>query len=534
MAQPTRVLGRMLLDAGVVDEAKLAAALETQRASRERLGEVLVGQGADADAVFRTLAQQLRLPFAAAPLVAAPDAVRAVNHGLARRHRTLPLAISDRRIDVAMADPLDLAALDELQFQTGRRAEPHVAVPAAVDAAIASTYAGGRVDEALEKIAAPHRILRADESEEVRALRRASEAKPIISLVDLLLERCVALGASDLHLEPDGDSLRCRARVDGYLRELQRLPAHIAGAVASRMKVMAGLDIALRRKPQDGRGSLRIGEKTLGLRISTLPTVAGEKVVVRMLDPTNAAYSLERLGMSAELRAGVERLLRKRHGAILVTGPTGSGKTTTLYAMIGTLDRDRLNVITLEDPVEYRLSGLAQVQVHTRAGLTFATALRSVLRQDPDVVLVGEMRDRETVEVGMAAALTGHLVLSTLHTVDAPGAVARLLDMGAPPYLVGGALVAVLAQRVVRRVCPRCRAEHQPEPCPECGGVGYRGRIGVYELMEITDTIGELILKRAGAAELRRAAVREGMVPIDEDARRKIADGLTTAAEVML
>lgn len=531
MTAPSRVLGRMLLDAGIIDEARLAQALDAQRSSRERLGEVLVAQGVDADAVYRTLARQLRLPYAAGPLIAGAAAVRAVSHALARRHRSLPLSISERRLAVAMADPLDLAALDELQFQTGRRAEPHVAVPAVVDAAIASTYERGRVDEALERIAAPRRAIGGDEKEEVRALRRAAEAKPIVALVDVLLERCVALGASDLHLEPDGDSLRCRARVDGLLRELQRLPSHVASAVASRVKVMGGLDIATRRRPQDGRGTLLVGGRSLSLRISTLPTIAGEKVVVRLLDPLNAAYTLERLGMSADLRERMQRLLRRRHGSILVTGPTGSGKTTTLYAMIGTLDRDRLNVVTLEDPVEYRLPGLAQVQVHSRAGLTFATALRSVLRQDPDVVLVGEMRDRETVEVGMAAALTGHLVLSTLHTVDAPGAVARLLDMGAPPYLVAGGLVAVLAQRVVRRTCGRCGGAPRPEPCGECAGSGYRGRVGVFELMELSDAIAELILRKAGAAELRRAAVREGMLPIEEDARRKVAEGLTTAAE---
>ena len=525
------ILGRMLLDAGVIDEARLAAALDAQRVSRERLGEILVTQGADADAVYRALAAQLRLPYAPAPLVASAAAVRAVSHALARRHRALPLTVSDRRLEVAMADPLDLAALDELQFQTGRRAEPHVAIPAVVDAAIAATYERGRVDEALERIGSARRASRGAETDEVRELRRAADAKPIITLVDLLFERCVDLGASDLHLEPDGETLRCRARVDGYLRELQRLPLHVAGAVASRIKVMAGLDIALRRRPQDGRATIRVGDRTLGLRVSTLPTVAGEKVVVRLLDPVNAAYTLERLGMSAELSARIERLLRRRHGAILVTGPTGSGKTTTLYAMIGTIDRERLNVVTLEDPVEYRLSGLAQVQVHTRAGLTFATALRSVLRQDPDVVLVGEMRDRETVEVGMAAALTGHLVLSTLHTVDAPGAVARLLDMGAPPYLVAGGLTAVLAQRVVRRVGARCRGEHQSEPCAECGGAGFRGRVGVFELMEMTESVTDLVMRRASAADLRRAALRDGMVPMDDDARAKIAAGVTTMLE---
>ena len=292
----------------------------------------------------------------------------------------------------------------------------------------------------------------------------------------------------------------------------------------------------MRRRPQDGRATVKVAERAIGMRVSTLPCIHGEKTVIRLLDPANAERGLDALGMSPAVRAVLDRLLLCRQGAVLVTGPTGSGKTTTLYAALSALDRERMNVVTLEDPVEYRIAGVTQVQVHQRAGLTFAAALRSVLRQDPDVVMVGEMRDRETVEVGMAAALTGHLVLSTLHTIDAPSAAARLLEMGAPPYLVAGGLAGVVAQRVVRRRCSDCRgtgaAAGRPGDCGTCAGAGHRGRVGVYEVMAIDDALAELILAGAGSAALRRAALAGGMVPLSEDARAKLASGLTTEEEV--
>lgn len=561
-----RVLGRMLIDAGVIDEATLRVALDTQRETRERLGEALVRLGVDPIAVYRALALQLRLPFAAAPLRPSAEALEAVDHALALRHRVLPLALRGRRLDLAMADALDLAALDEIQFQTGRRAEPHVAVPLEVDAGIEAAYGGGRVREQLGRLDRARQLRSAarssprqqteEESEELRALRRASEAAPIVAIVDLLLERAAALGASDLHLEPQPRGLRCRVRVDGYLQEMQLLPSHVAGAVVSRLKIMAGLDIATRRRPQDGRATIRVVGRAFAARVSTLPSVHGEKTVIRLLDPANAERGLDALGMSPGVRATLDRMLVRRQGAVLVTGPTGSGKTTTLYSALTSLDLERLNVVTLEDPVEYRIAGVTQVQVHQRAGLSFAAALRSVLRQDPDVIMVGEMRDRETVEVGMAAALTGHLVLSTLHTVDAPGAAARLLEMGAPPYLVAGGLVGVLAQRVVRRLCSECggrpaatrasgasagRGPHAvPEAddrpgsgaCARCGGAGYRGRIGVFEVMPVDEDIMALILGGAGSAAIRRAALDAGMTPIAEDARAKVVAGLTSEEEV--
>ncbi|HEY8484563.1 MAG TPA: ATPase, T2SS/T4P/T4SS family [Longimicrobiales bacterium] len=550
---PPRVLGQLLLAAGAVSPERLEEALEEQRHTRERLGELLVRRGVSPEAIARALAAQLRLPYAQPPIVPEPAALGLVDRALALRLRVVPIALGERTLRVAMADPLDVRAVDDLQFQTGRRVEPVVATPGAVEEALAAIY-GPEPGQAARKPPAP--ALRPAsahepaEPDDVSALRRASEAPPIVALVDLILERAIANGASDIHIEPASGRLRVRARIDGLLRELLELPEHTGGAVTSRIKVMAGLDIAIKRRPQDGRGVVHAQGREFSFRVSTLPTENGEKVVLRLLDPANAGQRLDQLGFSPHTHDRFVRLLGRGHGVILVTGPTGSGKTTTLYAALASLDRERRNIITLEDPIEYRLPGLTQVQVHQRAGLTFATALRAVLRQDPDVIMVGEMRDRETVEVGMAAALTGHLVLSTLHTNDAPGAVARLVEMGAPPYLVAGALIGVLAQRLARRLCPDCRVPCDPDPdrlralglpphtlyaprgCPRCDGQGYRGRTGIFELLVVDGRIRELILRRASADAIRDAARDAGMEPMSHDAWRKLRDGTTSLEEV--
>ncbi|HUH13825.1 MAG TPA: GspE/PulE family protein, partial [Longimicrobiales bacterium] len=549
-----RALGQLLVAAGALTDGALADALAEQRGTRERLGQLLVRRGADPEQVARALAAQLRLGFAPAPLRPDADALALVEPALARRHRVVPLGLGEGCLRVAMADPLDASALDDLQFQTGRRVEALVAVPAAVDEALGALYGAATVERILGRMAPPTGEPAAPEGgEDVAALRRASEAPPVVSLVDLVLERALAAGSSDVHVEPAADGLRVRARTDGELRPLVRLPAHLGAAVASRIKVMAGLDIATKRRPQDGRGAVRVHGRVLGLRVSTLPTAGGEKVVLRLLDPDNAGRRLEELGMGAATLGALRRVLLRTHGAMLVTGPTGSGKTTTLYAILAEVDRERRNVVTLEDPIEYRLEGLTQVQVQPQAGLTFAAALRAVLRQDPDVVMVGELRDRETVEAGMAAALTGHLVLSTLHTNDAPSAVARLVEMGVPPYLVAGGIAGVLAQRLVRRLCSACRVPASAQPaelaslglpapaaarlfvaggCERCHGSGYRGRIGIFELLVVDGAVRAGILARSGGDRLREAARAAGMVTLGEDAWLKVSGGLTTLEEV--
>ena len=524
-----RVLGQMLLAAGAIDEAQLAAALEEQRRTRERLGEILIRGGVDAELVARSLADQLRMPYAAAPLRPDPGARDVIDRRLAARLRVVPLAVGGGVLRVATSEPLDAGALDDLRFQTGRRIEPVVASAATIDAALAASRDSDAVDRILTGERERHRAgRRGDESEEVRALRRASEAAPVVSVVDHVLERAAAQRASDSHNEPVEGGLRVRIRVDGVLRELLALPRRVAGAVVSRIKVMADLDIAVRRRPQDGRASITAAGRELALRVSTLPAHGGEKVVIRLLDPNAGAAELDSIGMTPELLASLRRLIGRSHGVLLVTGPTGSGKTTTLYAALAGLDRDRLNIVTLEDPVEYRLAGITQVQVHRRAGLSFAAALRAVLRQDPDVIMVGELRDRETVETAMAAALTGHLVLATLHTNDAPSAATRLAEMGVPAYLVAGGLIGVLAQRLARRVCGCAVAAR----CARCAGSGYHGRTGVFELLVVTPAIRTMLARRASAESIRAAARAVGMTSLGEDARRLVRAGLTTEPEV--
>jgi type IV pilus assembly protein PilB len=558
------LLGQVLLNAGVIDAGELDAALAEQRSCGERLGVVLARRGADGEQVARALARQLRLPHVTAPLQPQPAALRIIDGALAVRMRVVPLAATERVVRVAMADPLDLAAIEDLRFRTGRRIEPVVAAPSAIEAALVAAYHAGAVRAVLTKLpdgaaAGGHAGNGSPSDAELRgggdtvdALRSASAAPPIVALVDLLLAQAVQQRASDVHLEPVDGTLRVRARIDGVLRELQVLPSQSRGAVVSRIKIMAGLDISVKRRPQDGRCAVRVQNRELALRVSTLPTHGGEKVVLRLLDSGNASQRLSQLGMTPDMHARFGRLLVRSHGVLLVTGPTGSGKTTTLYAALSALDRERHNVITLEDPVEYRLPGLSQVQVQRKAGLGFAVALRAVLRQDPDVVMLGELRDRETVEIALAAALTGHLVLSTLHTNDAASAPARLYEMGAPPYLVAGGLIGVLAQRLARKLCIHCRAQQTtradelgelglprrdvrafaPIGCSRCDGTGFRGRIGVFELMLVTPRLRERIVRRAPADALGEVARAEGTIPLAEDAWAKVRAGLTTIREV--
>ncbi len=524
MATRPKILGQLLLERTVISEKDLEDALASQASTGLRLGETLVEAGAaDAEIVAEALSAQLGLRHAPPPLQPTREALRLVRPELARAHSVIPLAATPRVVTLAMADPLDLAAVDDLRFQTGRHVDPVVASPDAVREALACCYGGG-IHELVRELPDPP----ASRPREAEAdLESATRAAPVVRIVESMIRGAIDEGASDIHIEETGGDVRVRYRIDGLLRQALDLPASVRRAILSRIKVLADMDISVRRRAQDGGFELRHEGRRMNLRVSTLPVNGGEKAVVRILDSDAAPRSLEALGMAPDDLGALRRLVLKGEGVVLVAGPTGSGKSTTIFAALSEIDRETQNLVTLEDPVEYRLTGANQTQVDRKAGLGFAAALRAVLRQDPDVVMIGEIRDRETAEIAMAAAVTGHLVLSTIHTTDAPGAIMRLLNMGVPPFLVAGGLSGVVAQRLVRRVCTSCRGR-------VCGGCadGHRGRTGVFQVLTLTDPLRDAVSRGEPTAQLRRLAAEAGMVSLAADARRALAAGLTTPHEI--
>jgi type IV pilus assembly protein PilB len=511
---------------GGVTSSALASALSAQERSGGRIGEILIRSGStDEELVARALSLQLTLPYAAPPLHPTPEVAVLVSPDMIRERAILPLSATSRTLRLAMADPLDLSVLDDLRFQLSRRIVPEVASSTAIHQA-ASRLAEGQLSELLRQL--PERLVRLRESDR-SVLEEAARAAPVVRLVDHVLNRAVGERASDIHAEVQEEHLCIRFRIDGVLTRIMELPRATHGALLSRIKVMAGMDISVKRRPQDGGFQHRHSEGLLNIRVSTLPSEGGEKAVMRILDPDNAPTNLDSLGFSDRDLDAVRALLRAGQGVILAAGPTGSGKSSSLFGALGELDREALNIVTLEDPIEYRVTNVHQVQMDPKAGLTFPAALRSVLRQDPDVVMVGEIRDRETAEIAMTAAVTGHLVLSTIHTIDAPSAVTRLLNMGVPPFLVAGGLSGVIAQRLVRRLCPHCRGH--PEGCVRCV-LGFRGRTGVFQVLAMSDELRDEVMRGASTTELRRLSSKGGMRSLAEDARRKVAEGVTGDAEV--
>lgn len=558
MTDRPRILGALLMEHVGLDPAKLESALTTDRRPGERIGQTLVRLGAvSEEQVAQTLAAQLGLTFRAGPLEPAGEALEMVSPELCRRHGIVPIATRPRWITVAMHDPLDLRAIDDVQFQTGRHASPVITTRSAVEAclagvphadeahrhevadpeltprhAVASCHEDDRDPPAFDLadlVAALPPQLRTGRpgSESIADVERDARRAPVVRLVDGIIQRAIQERASDIHIEETVSEVRIRIRVDGVLRSAIDLPAGARRAVLSRLKVMAGMDISVRRRAQDGRITLAGERRPLTLRVNTLPTSAGEKAVVRILDGAAAPTNLSGLGMATGDLTRLRRLLDIGEGVVLAAGPTGSGKSTTLFAALSEIDREKKNVITVEDPVEYRLAGASQVHVDRRAGLDFADALRAILRQDPDVVMVGEIRDRETAEIAMAAAVTGHLVLSTIHATDAPGAVTRLLHMGVPPFLVAGGLAGVIAQRLVRRSCTLCRGSG----CDRCDR-GLSGRTGVYQVLTMTDVMRDEISAGGSSARLRRLASDAGMKTLASDAQRAVAEGLTSPLEI--
>jgi MSHA biogenesis protein MshE len=551
----SKQLGQILIELGYITAEQLETALEEHRKTPKSLGRVLIDLGMIKESdLVRALAEQVGLEFVdLGDFQVDPMVTALLPEALARRYRALPIGERDGRLLVAMSDPANVYALDDIRTITGRDVLPVVSTANDVEAAI-QKYSG--MDSGVEAMASI--VDAANDEDEESDLDVAVEDAPIVKLVNAIMTQAVADRASDVHIEPREHDFRIRFRVDGVLMEpMPPAPKNIQNGLISRMKVMADLNIAEKRIPQDGRISMKVGGRKIDLRVATLPTVYGEKVVLRILDTSNALLRLEDLGFLEDAYKRYSASFNKPYGAILVTGPTGSGKSTTMYGTLNILNQIDKNIITVEDPVEYRLAGVNQMQVNVKAGLTFAAALRSILRADPDIVLVGEIRDRETAVIAVEASLTGHLVLSTLHTNDAASTPLRLMDMGVPRYMVGGSLQAVLAQRLVRVICESCtqpfaapaperawlraelgdRAESVPlfhgRGCSHCNGTGYRGRTGVYELLEMTRAVHEAInhpdpgqFLKAAHAEMRGETLRRSAV-------RLAVQGKTTIAEAM-
>jgi len=548
-------LGQVLQQLGYVTGEQVAQALEIQSRTGEKLGQVLIDLKVITEVqLAEAMGKQWGYRYInLAEARIDPDAVKLVPHSLALRLRVIPITWEHGRLVLAMTDPLNVIAADDIRLITGQEVEPAVTTEDELMTAINRHY---QVETALEAPSAMEDLAAevGEDEVSVEQLKALTEDAPVVRLLNMIIDEAVREGASDVHLEPHRTGVLVRFRIDGVLHDVMKPARNLRAPLISRAKIMADLDIAERRRPQDGRIHLRSNGRTLDLRVSTLPTIFGEKVVMRILDQATPLIGLNRLGFHSETLRLWEQAISTPYGMVLVTGPTGSGKTTTLYAALGTINTMDKNIVTIEDPVEYQLPRINQVQVNLRAGLTFAGGLRSVLRQDPDIIMVGEMRDRETAEVGIQSALTGHLVLSTLHTNDAATAVSRLTDMGIEPFLISSSVLAILAQRLARQICQHCKIAYSPPPealkrlgldaskevqlfrgqgCEECRFTGYKGRIGVFELLMLSDTIREMVVRRAPSPEIKAQAVREGMHTLRDDGLEKVLSGVSTIDEIL-
>jgi general secretion pathway protein E len=561
-----RPLGEILRHTSGLPEDKLQEALQLQAEKGGRLGEILVGMKVISEEdVAKALGLQLDLPYLARIFLEEVDTelIKRMPINFAKQARILPLSVDGDAVALAVADPLDTTVLDHARMLLGRDIQPRIALASTIVDAINSVYdrATNEAEQLVDELHATDLDSLAQEIEEVKdLLNDEGDEAPIIRLINSVLFRAAKERASDIHIEPMERELLVRFRVDGVLQEIIKPPKRYQNAIIGRVKVMGQLNIAEKRLPQDGRIRIKLAGRDIDIRLSTIPTTYGERIVMRLLDKNTTLLDLTELGMASQMLAQMEHVIRRPHGIVLVTGPTGSGKTTTLYGALSRINTPDLNILTVEDPVEYQLKGIGQMAISPKIGLTFAQGLRSFLRQDPDVIMVGEIRDKETAEIAIQASLTGHLVFSTVHTNDASSAITRLVDMGVEPFLVASSLTAVLAQRLVRRVCPDCRVQYSPTDeelkeltlnrallkerygveriykatgCPSCNQNGYRGRTGIYELLLVDDSVRQLALKNVDSSTIKKAAMSHGMLTLLDDGARKIALGETTIAEVL-
>ena len=525
-------LGESLVEKGLISAEQLKQAQLQARAGAKPLRQVLVKKGfISEEDLTAFLSRQFNLPYIElANYLIDPKIIDLVPEELARKHLLIPILKIAKSLTVAMVEPLDVFALDELRMKTGLEIEPAVASETEIKKALNEHYrARGTMEEVIKSLDLKNLGIKPGEEPELKKLQGIVEEPPVIKLVNLMIIEAVRQGASDIHIEPEEEVLKTRFRIDGMLHERTPPPRYLQSAIISRIKIMANLDIAERRVPQDGRIQMKMEGRDIDIRVSIVPTIYGENVVLRLLDRSQVILELKQLGFSSGTLAKYEQLIRRPHGIILVCGPTGSGKTTTLYASLNAINSEEKNIITIEDPIEYHLVGIRQMQINPKVNLKFSNGLRSILRQDPNVIMVGEIRDLETAKIAVQAALTGHLVFSTLHTNDAPGAITRLLDMGIEPFLLSSSIIGVLAQRLVRTICPQCTGKG----CNICLDTGFKGRVGIFELMLPNEEIKKLAVARATADEIRKSAIKAGMQLLREDGEEKVKKGSTTKKEVV-
>ncbi len=558
-------LGELLTAAGVITEEELQRGLEIQKETKERLGAALINSGIITEMeLIEALQMQLGIEYVDLTKVSIPaELAQTVPKNIAKQYQVVPVRVQGDEIYLAMSDPLNFYALEEVKKSVKKRVVPVVSTAAAIDHSIQVLYSNEGAAKAIEEMRHEAGLLAKEDRVSSFVPNQIGEdgadSAPAIRLVNSIIERGVMERASDIHFEPQETEMKIRLRVDGIMRDILAVPKDLQAAVISRIKVMAGMDIAEHNVPLDGRFNVHIKDKNIDVRLSSLPTIYGEKMVARLLDKDGRKINVEQIGLQGDDLKKYKKMISAKSGVVLIVGPTGSGKTTTMYTMIDELNEREVNLVTLEDPVEYNFEGVNQVQINEKVGMTFANGLRAILRQDPDIIAVGEIRDGETAEIAMRAAITGHLVLSTIHTNDAVGTIDRLIDIGVDPYIVSSALRGIISQRLVRRICPECREEYVPDEeelrqmhidkssfcseapkfyrgkgCPHCYNTGYIGRIAVFEMFQITPEIRSAIASRQGR-EAVEARLREGehFVSLKTNATRLVMEGITTSSEVL-
>ena len=554
MAVEKRRLGNILVNAGKITSFQLQEALKAQKSLGKKLGEILVDSNIiSEDDIIEAIEQQTGIKKVDLNTVDFNrKAISLVPENLCKKYTLIPFGFENNKIKVSLADPLNIFAIDDVAISTGFEIESFISKTEDIKKYIGIYYSSQHVDNAVIQLSKESsKALK--NSRETFELNSDVNSAPVVKMVDYLFKNSVELNASDIHIEPFENEIVIRYRIDGKLRTVNKLGIESLGALVTRIKIMAGLNIAEKRIPQDGKIMIKINDKDIDLRVSILPVVYGEKIVIRILNKGDGILTKEQLGMEKKDIEKINKIISNPHGIILVTGPTGSGKSTTLYTLLSELNSDELNIVTVEDPVEYTMDGVNQVNVNEKSGLTFANGLRSILRQDPDIVMIGEIRDEETAEISIRTAITGHLVLSTLHTNDAPSTIVRLIDMGVKPYLVSTSIAGIVAQRLVRRICSNCKTSYEASEqekkmlgkdlndkvtlfkgkgCGYCHETGYIGRIGIYEIMEITREHRQLINQGADSDILRDISVKNGMVTLEEECRNLVLNGVTTIEEL--